>query len=141
MTDTKKQKIVEEVREILNEDGAFTVDCVYDHCEPHPYTIGPKHVAFAADHHSGILGEYAIEQMEKIHGPSCVHPGCRLRKHEHKTSHILMLKLTRDLTNKEAAQALTKLKSLAEREGIEGFGFPNLNKEYTIAEPIEEEVP
>jgi hypothetical protein len=32
---------------------------------PHPYCIGAKHVAFAADNFHGMLGEAAIEEGEK----------------------------------------------------------------------------
>jgi hypothetical protein len=38
---------------------------------PHPYCITPRHVAWASDHHSGILSEEAIRSAEKAKKACC----------------------------------------------------------------------
>jgi hypothetical protein len=131
MTEEKKTAIVAAANKLLAE-SLFTAVRVYTHHTPHPYTIGPRHVVHAADHFSGLLSENAIRSYEK-QGGHCADKGCRLSYAEHKSEDILMLNLSRDLSNYEAAQALFPLKKLAEDEGIAGFGFLNLGT-YHIAE-------
>lgn len=138
MDEAKMTAITEEANALLAETGLFTADYVHTNCEPHPYMVGPAHVAHAADKFMHRLGTAAIEDYERTHSKSCAHPGCMLKYREHKTSYLLMLRLTRDLENREAAEALSTLKPMAEREGLEGFGFLNLDKEFKIAPPEEQ---
>ena len=112
----------------------FTVHGV-QHCnhKPHPFMIGPRHVAYAADHCGGMLGK---EVMEKIgcamtdykHGPRCDLP-----LSQHTSDHVLFLKLTRNCTNAEAAQALCAIKETMIADGLDGVAF--IETGFRIAPP------
>lgn len=91
--------------------------------KPHPYVIGSRHVAYAADHCSGMLTEHAIEDAERKKAAKCAHPGCHepYRKHTHDTVAIIIF--CRDLTTEELRTELLKLKDKFEAEKIDGFAF------------------
>lgn len=86
--------------------------------QPHPFVIGPRHVAHASDHHGGILGESTMEAIP------CAERGCGkpLSAHTHETA--LFLKVLRKCTNREAAAVLCAVKQQAEEDGVAGFAFP-----------------
>jgi hypothetical protein len=153
MSEEKYAKDLEEYQAALN-GGLFIVDRVYEESDPHPYCITSSHVVHASDHFSGVLGNEAIKSLEKSRGRGCCgmyvgpdgkfsngkrygYERCTLRYDEHVTKKILFVKLTRDLSNIEAASELFKIKELLGQKGYEGVGFPNLNKEYKIAPPDE----
>jgi hypothetical protein len=50
-------------------------------CIPHPFMITHKHVAYASDHHSGMLDSHAINAS----GEPCGMPNCLLSIDEHET--------------------------------------------------------
>lgn len=93
---------------------------------PHPFTIGPDHVAHASDHFSGGLGEDAIRDLEKKRGkPSCYHykdkwNRCDLKYDEHEQAVRIKCK-------KEAPEALKQycqdIVPLVEKDGYAGFVF------------------
>lgn len=93
---------------------------------PHPYTIGAKHVAHAADRHGGQLNTHAIESGEKI-GITCRYSGCKLSYAEHKQG--LLVRCTRELADAngeavaELREYLMKCKPMCEADGYEGFAF------------------
>ena len=78
---------------LFKDSKYFTVkDVLNVNHKPHPYTIGSKHVADAADNHSGILGK---ETMDKI--PCAAKGGCTLSPDEHTSDNILFLSLKQDV--------------------------------------------
>lgn len=85
----------------------------------HPFTIGPRHVAFAADHRCGILTEEAIEAS----GVGCAARGCRSPLSEHKEEIGAFLRLSRDVKEEDLRRSLLAIKPLAEELGIAGFAF------------------
>lgn len=97
---------------------------------PHPYCIGTRHVAAAADHFGGMLGAEAIRFAER-NGASC--DICRasgrgvLSYDQHENPLTLFVSLPNnkaDLNKVPGLHAyLLKLKEL--NLGIEGFAFPN----------------
>lgn len=151
MSDDKYAADLAEFQAILD-GGLFTVERVHEHSLPHPYCITPDHVGHAADHFGGMLGKEAIESLEKSKGQGCCgmyegprggcdtrsrygYSKCMLLYDEHVTQKILLVKLTRDLGNKEASAEIFKAKALMVKKGYEGIGFTNLDKEFTIAKP------
>lgn len=64
--------------------------------KPHPFMIGPMHVAHAADHHSGILGEETLKAIP------CAHKGCDLSYKDHTYDRVLVLQLKKTIKDTEA---------------------------------------
>lgn len=70
----------------------FTVKDVLDvNHKPHPYTIGTRHVADAADNHSGMLGDETIKKIP------CAAPRCSLSYDEHTSDNVLFLELKQNI--------------------------------------------
>ncbi|MFA5401259.1 MAG: hypothetical protein WC359_12500 [Dehalococcoidia bacterium] len=93
---------------------------------PHPYCIGSKLVAFAADRHNGILGEAAIEDAERhgIHCEICKEKmGKPLSYAEHKQALVIESKVEIDPTPNELKEYLLSIKEEAEKNGYVGFAF------------------
>ena len=86
---------------------------------PHPFMIGSKHVFYASDKHSGVLGKEAILGLEKKLGrPSCELRGCTLSYEQHEQALLVRCK-TKD---PELTQAYLKsIVALCEKEGFAGF--------------------
>ncbi len=97
---------------------------------PHPYCIGPKHVGWAADHFSGMLGEAAIEDGEK-HDIIC--DICRKRRKkfgdraltykEHEQALLGACYKAIDDNKPELQAFLLKLKPMCETDKYAGFAF------------------
>lgn len=112
------------------EGATFSLKEVRSITAPHPYCITPKHVAWASDHWSGMLGKEAIRDAEK-NGARCDicakgHNGI-LTIDEHVTSLglFILVPQNRDLN---AVPGLHKYlfdnKAAFVAVGIEGFAFP-----------------
>lgn len=102
--------------------------------KPHPYTIGAGHVAYAADHFGGILGERAIEEYEKM-GGHCAATGCQLHFNDHTFEYGLFLQPRMNIPNKTAASTLTAIKPLMEKNGIAGIAFVTHPEGFTVLPP------
>jgi len=94
---------------------------------PHPYCIGSRHVAHAADHFSGMLGKPAIESAEK-HGIKCGVKGCNLSYAEHETALLICckkeIKIDENTVNPELHEWLMKIKDKVDSEKkYVGFSF------------------
>lgn len=100
---------------------------------PHPYCIGAKHVAFASNHHMGILNEYAIEQGEK-NGIVCQTCKGKLKYKEHKQALLVSCKAELQVTsadgqgskqepNPELKAYLEASVAMCQADGYEGFAF------------------
>lgn len=98
---------------------------------PHPYMIMPRHVAYAADHHGGILDMTAIEGAERA-GAKCGicmdlsrqegFPILPWREH-HKG---LLIEVYDDRELKDIPELhgyLLSIKEMAEADGFFGFAF------------------
>jgi len=95
--------------------------------EPHPFTIGPKHIAYAANHHSGMLGEDTCRKIP------CAHKGCHLPYDQHTSDTVMFLSLKRDLQKEEAqAQLETLIDAGMDRDGIDGVVFVDTNLKFRI---------
>jgi hypothetical protein len=94
----------------------------------HFFTIGPRHVGWAADKFCGILGESAIEDAEK-HGIHCAHPHCRVPFAKHKTMLTLFISVPRnkDLNGVPGLKEyLWQIKEPCTNFGVQGFAFPEV---------------
>lgn len=112
-----------ELSEYPATDRFKPVDVLYT---PHPYCITPKHVAYAADHYGGMLGEDAIQALESKHGRGiCGVRGCTLRREDHKP--VLLLGVddpAEDLKDVPGLQEyLLQIKPLLEEDGYDGVAF------------------
>jgi hypothetical protein len=94
----------------------FTLEDIHAiNFNPHPFTIGAKHVAHAAEHHGGILG---IETMSAI---GCAVPNCNLSHEEHKYDTVMFLKLKFNVNHSEAVKFLKSLEEDLKADKIDGF--------------------
>lgn len=96
--------------------------------KPHPYVIGSKHVAYAADHYGGMLGK---ETLEKI---PCAEKGCQLPYDEHTSDKVMFLQLKRDTTGKEAGTFLMQMEDEIKQDGIDGFAFVETPENFKFTE-------
>ena len=100
---------------------------------PHPYMIGPKHVVYASDNHSGRLGEDAILAGEKAGKCNCAHPGCNIPYESHsKGNKVAFLQLLRNGTNDEASKVLKDLVDQLGENFVEGFVFVDTDEKFRI---------
>lgn len=118
--------------------------------KPHPYCITPKHVGYASDHHSGMLGDTAIEALEKNEGRGCCgmytdgrgkwssnrtaifNLRCTALYHEHTSCTSLFIQLKRDATKQEVHEALLGLNPIVEAEKIEGYTFVETKQKFRV---------
>ena len=96
--------------------------------KPHPYVIGPKHVAHASDHYCGRLGEATLEAIP------CAFPRCNLSYDEHTFDRVCFVKLTRNASEDEAREALKALVDEFEKDKIDGVTFIETPEQYRIGE-------
>ena len=115
--------------------ASFSLSKAETVCLPHPYCITPRHVAWAADHHGGMLDNSAIEDAEK-NGAVC--DICRNRvkdrqqssilsfaEHEHFVSLFIRVPQNKDLNAIPGLHSyLLANKETFEKAGIGGFAFP-----------------
>jgi hypothetical protein len=90
----------------------------------HAFCVTPKHIAYAADHHHGILDEYVIERS----GAPCGVKGCNLAFNDHKFA--LLISCRREISDPKTQQAVPELheylcniKDECEKNGYVGFAF------------------
>lgn len=100
---------------------------------PHPYCIGSRLVAHAADRFNGMLGEAAIEDAEKhgIHCDICKQNGTILSFKEHKQALLIESKVDIDPVPEELKAYLLSIKEETEKNGYVGFAF----KKYAPPKP------
>lgn len=103
---------------------------------PHPYCIGPKHVAHAADHFRGRLGDDAIRDAEKKGITKCQVKGCNLSYDEHEKALLVEVNSDEDLNILGAPDGplhkyLLSIKDRCEADGFAGFAF--IKKEPTTS--------
>lgn len=83
----------------------------------HPYVIGVKHVAYAADNQGGILDQYVMDRFPCDH---CKKPYSDAVHTSIKIAHVY---LDRDASEQEVSHWLSGIKPELEAQGIGGFTF------------------
>jgi hypothetical protein len=111
------------------QSNVFRCDGIDTFTEPHPYCITDKHVAYASDHHGGMLDERAIEHAEK-HGAKCGTKGCYLKHKEHISQKVLVIVLPNDASSDlntipELKEWLFSIKQQLIDDGVKGIIFPS----------------
>lgn len=99
---------------------------------PHPYCIGSRHVAYAADHCNGTLDKEAIIAAERA-GAKCCTPRCTLKYEEHE--HALLIECKKPFKDEEGKADpelhayLRKIQPAAIEDNYAGFAFKSEKKE------------
>lgn len=128
-----KEELLTVFSDILKEKAILKTAGIHEvNHRPHPYTVGAKHVAYAADHNSGILSEEICMKIQ------CEHPGCHLPYDEHTSDKTLFLQLTRDTNNTEANEELLKIKPALLENKIDGVAFVDTEEKYRFLKDGEE---
>lgn len=130
MTDEKKKELIPLLQAKL---GTGFKALSIDECnhKPHRFMIGPKHISYASDHYSGMLGN---ETLKKV---PCAHPRCQSSYEEHTHDTVLCVRLTRNLTNAVALASLKKASKLIEENSLSGVVFVQTKEKFKIAPPKE----
>ena len=119
------EKLVEQFKDRITDPlSLYDVNTV-NH-KPHPFTVGPKHVAHAAKYHGGILDKSIMLAIP------CAARNCNLPYDEHTYDTVMFLQLTRDCTSVEAQAILQPLCDEIEEAGIDGFCFVETDEGYRI---------
>ena len=108
-----------------------------EHCnhKPHPFMIGSAHVAHAADHHGGMLGEATLSAIG-CYWKDDTYGRCGLPYHQHTSDRVLFVKVIRNCANKDAADALFAIKEMMVTDRIDGVAF--VESGFRIAPPVQE---
>lgn len=124
------EELENKYRPLVEESEIFTLRSIkHVNHRPHPFTIGSRHVTYAAYRCGGILGQEVVEKIP------CAHPGCGKMYHEHTSDCVMFLSLTRDATQQEARDALKKLVDAGmEADKIDGFTFVETEERFRIKE-------
>lgn len=86
---------------------------------PHPFCITHHHVAWASDHHSGMLGREAIEAYERMtNRPSCGVTRCNLMYSGHEQALAVRCKTKDEQLTRVYLQSIAKQ---CEDDGFAGF--------------------
>jgi hypothetical protein len=99
--------------------------------KPHPFVIGPQHFPKGG---GLFLGENEMRQAPCAYRERGGYR-CDLMYDQHTSDRALLLKAKRNLTNKEAAATLFKLKEAIAANGDKIDGFAFVKSEFTIAPP------
>lgn len=120
-----------EANAFLKDNDAFALMSIQNvNHVPHPYMVGPRHVAYASDKNGGMLTEEVAEKVP------CATPGCNLPYSEHTSDKVVFLKLKR---NVDQIQVKTILENLIKeldfkKNGIDGFSFVETDEKYRITD-------
>lgn len=124
----KSLKIEELPEDLRKTDGAYIDDIFPVNWNPHPYTIGPRHVSYASDHYGGILGDEVLRHVPCAYSEQDrnrrVSGNCNLPYEEHTYDVVAFVRLTRDIEGKELQTWLLAVKDAipADRR-LDGFAF------------------
>lgn len=124
MTEELKQEITSKLK------NRFIIEDITNvNHKPHPFMLGPKHIKFASDNYSGMIGDSCIEDKNF---PKCSHTNCYLTYKEHTSDKVLFLKLTKNITNKTANTILKSLTPVLEKEKMDGIAFVDTVEKFRI---------
>jgi hypothetical protein len=101
--------------------------------KPHAFTIGPKHIKYAADNNAGVLSEEICQKIK------CGHPKCNLSYTEHTSDKTLFLQLKRDTLESEVQKELIKIKDLLIENAVNGIAFADSEEKYKFLKDAENE--
>jgi|WetSurMetagenome_2_1015567.scaffolds.fasta_scaffold50434_6 hypothetical protein len=120
------------VGEIFSPAGVQEINWKVDGQPGHPFTIGPKHVAYASDHCSGMLGQ---EVCEKI---GCAHPKCGKPYGSHTHDTVLLLKLKGPAIESKVKEVLfnAQVTNLMAQAKIDGFVFVETPEKFRITKEV-----
>lgn len=116
----KKEDLEAKYKEMIESSGVLILhDAKLEiNHRPHPFTIGPKHVAHAADHHCGKLGDETVKAIP------CAHRNCGMAYEEHTHDTVMAIMLARDATQDEVREILIQVVDAGlEEDGIDGVIF------------------
>ena len=115
------------IKEALKDQDLYLVKDVMDiNHRPHQYTIGPAHIGYASDHHSGML------DMETIKNVKCAYPNCNIPYEDHTSDNVCFLQLKSNGTNDEASTILKKLVTDLGESFVDGFAFVDTDEKFRI---------
>jgi len=115
----------EEYKELIEkelQDDRITIKDVADvNHHPHPYTIGPAHIKYANDHHSGRIGKETCENV------GCAHTGCTTPYDQHTSNKVCFIQFTEDIPagdfQEEIQRVIDTLPEVFNKNAVEGFAF------------------
>jgi hypothetical protein len=125
MNDTKAV-LQERLGELFEVVGVEAVNFKVDGAPGHPFTIGPRHVAEAADHYGGMLGDEVCERIP------CAAKKCRRPRSAHTSDRVAFLKLKRNATQAEAKALLVSVEAEMKLGKVDGFCFVETEAKYRI---------
>jgi len=114
-------------------EDEFTVkDIMGVNHQPHPYTIGAKHVAAAAGR-GGVLSEDICDEM------TCAVPGCDLTAKDHTCDMACFLQQRKSMRQSVAKASLQRIVDIvAERgETVDGFTFVETPEKFRFMKELE----
>ena len=92
---------------------------------PHPYTMGQRHLEHASRHCGGRLG------METVNAIPCAVPGCQLPYDQHKSDRVAFIQLLRNASQEEAKEDFRKF-TLVVPKDFSGFTFVETSEKFRI---------
>lgn len=116
---------------------AIIDELMYVNQKPHPFCIGNRHVAHAADHCHGMLEE------ESLRAFPCAMRGCGLPYDQHtKGDHVAVVKVTSEVEEKDLRAWLISLTEWCLQRKVDGFVFKNTHmiQDNTEQEEVAKEV-
>jgi hypothetical protein len=120
-----KEETLELFTELLEPGGIFQPAGMHEeNHRPHPFTVGRKHVAHAAEHNGGILSEEICQEL------GCAHSKCTVPYDEHESDKVLFLQLRRDAEQLDANEELLKIKDKLEEHKIAGVAFVDTEEKF-----------
>lgn len=128
-----KEELLTLFSEILNTEGLLKAVGIHEvNHKPHPFMIGPKHIAASQDN-GGVITEEICEKIK------CASKGCKLKYSQHSADKTLFLQLTQDVYNTEATGELLKIKDALIDNKIEGVAFVDSEEMYRFLPDSEED--
>ena len=121
MNKAKKPSTPEELLAVFGESGGGNYKVIDTIGVPHPFFIGPRHVAHASDHCCGRLGEETCREIP------CAMKGCNLDYDQHETA--LLVWCNAPLSGEDGNATpelhayLLASKDKAEAHNFAGFAF------------------
>ena len=120
-----KEELLIVFSDVLKVENLLKVSGIHEvNYRPHPFTVGPKHIADASENHGGLLGEATLQKIQ------CAHPNCKLSYEDHDSDKVLFLQLTRNATEHEANNELVKIKDLLKEHNVDGIAFVDTEEKY-----------
>ena len=112
------EELKTKIESVLNPTLIGILDVMNVNHKPHQYTIGPRHVAYSAEHYGGMLG------LETTQHVPCAYPGgCNLSYAEHKSNRVAMIQLKRNMKHEELQKELQRILDEIKDEPFDGFTF------------------